>query len=317
LVTGDLLIDGRASTDFDAFAYPQMLVKQSWQKATGRFGARLVESSEGKGLLCNQSFITVNGPNAVLEAACLAYNSLLAVYFLQLTSGRIAAYRPEAQVSDLLMVPIPKSTKGLSKGIHSLEDIDRRVYDAFELKDAERVLVEDMIAYTLADFRGDAESRGRRLTTGPATDQKDEALLAAYCDHFIRVLAAGFGADRRVTARIFHQVSGKRLPYRLVAFELGGRDQGIKVESIESGALLQQLERLDYNNQANGIRRGIYHERVTRIYDNRGGAPTIYILKPDRARYWTRSQGLYDADEVALDIFQWLQRSRQKKAAVG
>ncbi len=317
LVGDDLMIHGRDSTDFDAFAYPQMLIKQSWQKAAGRFSARLIESSESKGILCNQSFITVNGPYALLEAACFAYNSLLAVYFLQLTSGRIAAYRPEAQVSDLLRVPIPKLTKGLTKEINSLEAVDRRVYDAFELKDAERVLVEDMIDYTLADFRGDADSRGRCLTTGSMTDQRDEALLIAYCVYFTRVLAAGFGADRPVTARIFHQASGRRLPYRLVAFELGGRDQSIKVESIESGALLQRLERLDYDNQESGRRRGIYHERVARIYNNGSGTPTIYILKPDRARYWTRSQGLHDADEVALDIFQWLQRTRPKKAAVG
>jgi hypothetical protein len=30
--------------------------------------------------------------------------------------------------------------------------------------------------------------------------------------------------------------------------------------------------------------------------------PTIYLIKPDKIRYWTRSMALRDADEVAADI---------------
>ena len=30
--------------------------------------------------------------------------------------------------------------------------------------------------------------------------------------------------------------------------------------------------------------------------------PTIYLVKPDRVRYWTRSMALRDADEVVADI---------------
>jgi len=34
-----------------------------------------------------------------------------------------------------------------------------------------------------------------------------------------------------------------------------------------------------------------YHQRIARIYDNRGKVPTIFIIKPDACRYWTRSMG--------------------------
>jgi hypothetical protein len=33
--------------------------------------------------------------------------------------------------------------------------------------------------------------------------------------------------------------------------------------------------------------------------------PTIYLIKPDKIRYWTRSMALRDADEVAADIMTW------------
>ena len=49
---------------------------------------------------------------------------------------------------------------------------------------------------------------------------------------------------------------------------------------------------------------GIFYQRIARIYDsnssNRG--PIIYLIKPDRVRYWTRSSALRDADEVSVDI---------------
>jgi hypothetical protein len=30
--------------------------------------------------------------------------------------------------------------------------------------------------------------------------------------------------------------------------------------------------------------------------------PTVYLIKPDKIRYWTRSMALRDADEVVADI---------------
>ena len=84
----------------------------------------------------------------------------------------------------------------------------------------------------------------------------------------------------------------------------------MNVVSIKTAALLHELERLDNSmHQTSAGRRGIYNERVARIYDSSNGTPTVFIVKPDMARYWTRSVGLYDADEVALDLFRWKQTS--------
>jgi len=43
--------------------------------------------------------------------------------------------------------------------------------------------------------------------------------------------------------------------------------------------------------------------------------PTIYLIKPDKIRYWNRSMALRDADEVAADIMMW-QTSFDKESAV-
>jgi hypothetical protein len=33
--------------------------------------------------------------------------------------------------------------------------------------------------------------------------------------------------------------------------------------------------------------------------------PTLYLIKPDQARYWTASAGMRDADEAFNEILLW------------
>jgi hypothetical protein len=303
---GVIHIDSRASTDFSAFALPQLVIKQGWQIATRRFQARLVQSASSEGTLCTQSYITVHAPKPLLEVACLAYNSVLAVYFLQLTSGRMAAYRPEARVQDLLNLPIPAPTPHLLDGIKDYSDFDARIFDAFGLKDAERVLAEDLFNITLADFRADGPLPGSRPTAGSGSNRED--VLTLYCEYFIRVLKAGFGRDKAIRATIFSAPADEPLPYRLVAFELAAEGGGISTRALSASELLGELQKLSSRAHEPGTANdpSMIVRRVARIYDGSGGAiPTIFILKPDAVRYWTRTAALNDGDEVAIDLFRW------------
>lgn len=300
--------DYKASTDFSAFALPQLIIKQSWQKQPSRFQARLVKSTQQQGILCNRSYITVNAPPALLETAFLSFNSLVAVYFLLLTSSRFATYRPEPKVEELLTVPIPSQSENMLDSLDSPRDIDQRVFKAFELKDAEQVLIEDLFDYTLADFRGNDQSAGRQATAREQ-DGLSEPQLDAYSRYFIRVLKAGFGRDKAIKATIFQGESGAPLPFRLIAFQLGRIDgEEIEIQRIKTAALIREFERLNsVQKKSSSSCGGIYHERLARIYDSSSGTPSIFIFKPNLARYWTRSAGLCDADEVAADLFRWQQ----------
>ena len=158
----DPYTDSSASNDFSAFDLPQLLIKQSWRTVHGRFEAALVKSTpELGGTLCSQSYISIHCPDELLsklEAACLSYNSLVGVYYLLLTSGRLASYRPEPLVDELLNVPLPDAQAGLLKGVKTLADVDTRIREAFHFKDSEWVLLEDLIRYTLPDFKGGISS---------------------------------------------------------------------------------------------------------------------------------------------------------------
>ena len=100
------------------------------------------------------------------------------------------------------------------------------------------------------------------------------------------------------------------MPLRLVAFKLGATPSvELNVEEMESPALLRQLQKLgDLDTRSGG---GLFNRRIARIYDGSSGVPTIFVVKPDRKRFWTRSVGLHDGDEVALDLLTWGRQARE------
>jgi hypothetical protein len=303
-------IDSDDSIDFSAFCMPQLVIKKSWLTSRNRFQARLVSSREQEGILCTQSYVTVHLPQeqaSFLEAACVVYNSMLAVYFLLLTSGRFASYRPEPLVEELLRVPISDTDLGQLKDIKRIGDFDEQIRNAFELKDAEWTLIEDLFNVTLSDFKGDEVSPGR-LRTKRKQKSVQEPQLRQYCEYFIRVLKAGFGQDKQISATIFQEADSDLLPFRLIAFELDQATiSAVQVRPLDVPELLAELEVLNKTWLKTRTRESgnIYHQRIARIYDNRSNVPTIFIIKPDACRYWTRSMGLHDADEVAADFLGW------------
>jgi len=316
-VNDDPYIDsGTGLSSLSAFELPQMILKLSWQKSSGRFRAVIIEANNiNQGIICSESYVSIHIPESdisQLNAACLSYNSKLAVYYLLLSSGRFASYIPEVNVDDLLRVPIPELSVGDLQNIKTFEDIDERIRQAFEFKDSEWLLINDLFNYTLPDFKGDSASPGRQRTIRKNNSQSQnntEPELTEYCKYFLRVIKAGFGQDKQVCATIFQERTNTSLPVRLVAIYLNRPDcHGVHIEPINSPALMERLENLNkfYMERGSIEDGGIFYQRVARIYDsvqlNGMNIPTIYLIKPDKIRYWTRSMALRDADEVAADI---------------
>jgi hypothetical protein len=309
------------STKIDAFNLPQLIIKQSWLVENKRFRAELTElDGTNEGIICSGSYVSVHiaeENSLILEAACLSYKSKLAVYYLLLSNGRFASYIPEIKPSDLLRVPIPELSVGELHNIKTIDDddIDERIRQAFEFKDSEWVLINDLFNYTLPDFKGDGASPGRKRThriDNSQSQNNTEPELTAYCEYFLRVLKAGFGQDKQVCATIFQEQTKNLFPVRLVAIYLNKPDsEGVHIKTIDSPYLMEILENLNklYLERGSIEDGGIFYQRVARIYDsvelNGVKIPTIYLIKPDKIRYWTRSMALRDADEVAADIMTW------------
>lgn len=309
-INQDPFTHSKDSTSLDAFEFPQLLVKQSWQQEIKRFRSVLIQPG-GEGILCSRSYISIHTSQEnlpILEAACLSYNSKLAVYYLLLSSGRFASYRPEATVEDFMSVPIPPPRQGLLKGIKNFTDIDNRICSELFLKDSERILIEDLYDYTLPDFKGDISSPGRKKTRRLNPLEPD---LTLYCESFIKVLNAGFGKDKKLCATIYQDDTNNPLPIRLVAIHFDwDREERIKIEPMESKDLRKNLEQLNEKYlKIPDSEGGIFYRRVARLYDevkiNGHSIPTLYLIKPDQIRYWLRSTAMRDADEIAAEIVFW------------
>ena len=70
------------------------------------------------------------------------------------------------------------------------------------------------------------------------------------------------------------------------------------------------------DNWQNGTsikREAIYYQRVSRIYQSipvtddkkERNIPTVFLIKPNQIRYWSRSAALRDADNVSADIMKY------------
>lgn len=290
-------------TSLDAFKSPQLFVKRSWTRSVSRFRSVYAKSEAHSHALCSQNYVSIHFPPELEESAKKAnvlLNSRLAVYFFFLTSGRMSAYRPNITVDEVLSIPVPD--KGLDKSqFVDFENVDREAIRLCELKDGEQAIVEDALNISLLSLHGaNHEAVGSNWCA--------QAELKNYCEFFLRVLNSTFAEPARVTASIFEKSTQNRLPVRLVAFYLDSeRDEKISIEKIESEELCYLLNQLNEKYlEINGHERGgIFFQRVARIYSEQtiDGKPTpvVYIVKPDRVRYWTRSAGLRDADEVAAD----------------
>jgi len=292
------------------FAVAQLIVKQSWLAETGRFQAAMVQTSHvSDGCLCSDSYVSVSADRELtshLHAACLVFNSSFATYYQLLTSGRLAAFIPIPLESELRRIPLPMARDGVLKGLTTHEEIDRRVNELFGFKPAERILIEDLFEFTLPDFKGDGFSPGRQPTPRRTGQDPD---LRAYADQFMRVLRAGFGEDKEIRATILQESEKEKLPVRLLAIHLHWpqRDKAIDIESLETAALLERLTKLhDVLMKPYPRATGIVFERHARIYaehpTKRGPVPTLFLIKPDQRRHWTRSQAMRDADEVAAEV---------------
>jgi len=313
----DPWVHSRESTDYTAFKVPQLIIKQGWQADSRRFKSAIVKGSKD-GILCSQSYASIHmkkGSIDILENACLIMNSRFATFYFTLTSGRMATYIPTVNVNDLFNIPLPAIQPNMLVGLSNYDELDERVREAFGFSESEWTLIDDLFNYTLPDFKGNSDSPGRlptRYIQVLDNNQDEESFLRNYCDFFFRVLKAGFGADKRISATIFSESDDSALPVRLLAIHLDDiKDGDIGIERYSCAELRNQLLKWDkmLAPSQTGKSKGALHQRVAKVYDvvNRGRKriPTVYLIKPDRRRYWTRSIAMRDADSIAVDIMMW------------
>jgi hypothetical protein len=160
------------------------------------------------------------------------------------------------------------------------------------------------------------EKAGRAFT--PRQSHSDHGDLFEYTGFFLKTLRATFGTQRAVRATVFEEAEPQnRLPIRMVAIHLDWpqRKSLIVRNPISTGKLRREMANFyaeQFNlrtRQGSPILSGIGYQRVARLFITHQPEvgvkiPTVLYLKPDQRRYWTRSQALRDADELAATIIE-------------
>jgi type I restriction-modification system DNA methylase subunit len=308
----DPRVDGRGSTDFEAFKNPQLLIKLSFSVRDGRFRAVLVRSSAPEwGVICKKTYLSVrdlsqDGRN--IKTACLVYNSLLATYYLGVTSSRVGHYITETLTDELLNVPLPPAVKSLA-ALGSFAAVDEEVRRVFNLTQADWTLVEDFLDTTLRDALRKSPGPGYQRTGRAVLSNGNVSELVNYARHFTRVVKSTFGKANNVCATVFEEPLGShRLPVRMVAIHLDWPEhEPVKIEQIEADGLMDMLRKFYSDSMEKKARAhdsaGLGFQRIAFLFHThrteQGRVRSLYIIKPDQRRYWTRSLGLRDADQLS------------------
>jgi len=306
-----------SASNFDAFDTPQLLIKKTVLKGSGRFQARLVAGApDGKGIIPTLRYVSVHqftDGDGWLRAACLSLNSRLATYFGLLASSRMVANRAEALSGDILDLPLPPAENVPSLDNVSLAQVDELVERAFDLTEAESALIADMLDVVYREGGKEGNERPGRAITRRESPASADGDLRTYSEFLVKVLQATFGRDKAVRATIYEErVGDSHLPLRLVALHLHWpkRRQTVEREELDGPELRRKMvsffkEQLGTRNRHGAlVDFGIGFQRVARLFITHVTAagekiPTVLFLKPDQRRHWTRSQALRDADDLA------------------
>lgn len=307
----------RDSSDFEAFKNPQLLIKQSLVTKLHRFRAALVRSDDPEwGVICKKAYLSVrdlSNDARYIRAAALVYNSRLAAYYLAVTSSRIGHYITESNSGELITVPLPEGIPDVSS-VKTFEEVDELTRKTFSLTKADWTIVEDLLDVSFPDALRTVSGPGRTPTRRRTTSGRDEPELSTYGQTLARVLKGTFGRDKEVSVTIYQEPDATLLPVRMVTVHLGWVDRELlTIESVESHGLLDKLAsfhrdvlggkmRSATGSSSSSFQRVAFffhaHEARHRRVHN------LTIIKPDEHRYWTRSQAMQDADELATAIVQ-------------
>ncbi len=239
------------------------------------------------------------------------FNSSLATYFIFLTAAEWGVERDNINGADLRRLPVPKlddvpptllqNVLAIEERIRNVavrqrpvsarmrEELDAAVFDLYGLDARQRVQVWDMIAYTINLQQKRENSDALR---SPATED-----LSEYSEQFIGVIDdfLSLRNERKVTAEIFDLPAG--CPLQVMKFNMVDRaSRARKVRVVPCPELHALLDRIAENLPVE-IATNVYTRRNVRFY----GPGEVYLIKPAQVRFWTRSAGMNDADEVLAE----------------
>lgn len=273
---------------------PHLLIKQSPKTGYGFVSAVMTEDS-----VFPQSIVGIYSNEKYLNdliAVCYTINSDLPLYYAMLISGRWLVERDELTKEEIMSIPIPKDILNSDFNMDFLERLakdekfqrsqNEKLMQLYGLDDIEKTLVEDTLRFTLDYFRRKGDSN----TIEPPNEIHVKKYLKILCDTLNHQFAS---SDRSFCGTVYMSKG----PLRMISLQLVSGCRETVCEELNEEEMERFLKKLDQEliEEKEG---GVYVRRHLRRYSKN----SIYIIKPNQIRYWSRSSAKSDADKIYADI---------------
>ncbi|MEM6319745.1 MAG: N-6 DNA methylase [Bacteroidota bacterium] len=258
------------------------------------------------------AFQTENANDLKITGAFL--NSLFASYLMFLLTSDWGIERERIIPKDILALPYLPSTfspqvlKKILKNydeiinsikssylnkereLNSLEQkIESIIWSALNLSQTDKILIQDLLDYTLDAFQNKQKSIAYR-----PTNNNDRKLYAEYLCKTINKFS-DYDKELSVWASIFESNPRIPLSVTIVSFnQTKPADAIVTLPEKGIGQLLKAMEKHSYQAHAESI----YYRRFFRYYAD----DKIYIIKSNEKRFWSRSMAINDADEIIAEV---------------
>lgn len=250
-----------------------------------------------------------------LKAMVGYFNSKFSTYYLFFNSSTWGVERERVTLNELLTLPYINFDKKIANEIsrkvdaiikvkkesilaqevevkiNNLEtELDELMYESLGISDKHKILIEDLFDYNLDAFLNSNDS--------DAFNHCNIDDTKPYAEHLCQTINKFLGYDEELHVWASVYEIGSRIPLNVVALYFNqNKKADTVIESPEKqiGQILKDMEQHTYEEYAESI----YYRKFLRYHN---GKDTTYIIKPNEKRFWSRSMGINDADEIIAEI---------------
>ena len=303
----DKLTDYRRYGDFKAYKAPHLVVKKGLEN--NRICASLIDKdcSFRDGVY---GFYSEGSNSDVLEVLMSYFNSKLSTYFLFMTISSYGIEREQIMKNEYLSIPFnlnDKQINYISKTVKSIisdiknkpflnddssghkksslieENIEKTIYESFNLSEKEILLLNDRINYSLDLFHNKQNSKA----LFPVLETKEYAItLSSELNSFLEK------QDIYVNVLMFNV--NRYSPLMLIKISFSSIEKDIEKSDEDLDSVLKKIDGF------------LWKEKATNIYIrkklNYKIGDDIYVIRPNQRRFWSRSAATEDATELILEI---------------
>lgn len=250
-----------------------------------------------------------------LKAMIGYFNSKFTTYYLFFNSSTWGIERERVTLNEMLTLPYINFDKKIANKISRKVDaiikvkkesilaykadieiknleaeLDQLIYESLGISNEHKILIEDLFDYNLDAFLNPNTSDA--FTHCNIDDTK------AYAKHLCQTINQFLDYDEELHVWASVYKLGSRIPLNVVALYLNqNKKADTVIESPEKqiGQILKDMEQHTYEEYAESI----YYRKFLRFHN---GIDTTYIIKPNEKRFWSRSMGINDADEIIAEV---------------